>query len=191
MKTLRSRVEKLEAELEVARQQAEIAPDHPASQTTYAAVSDYAAQVTRALDEEVDRLHAQANEEVERMLSQARADADRIRQEAEIAAYEVRTMADEALQEARKAADAIQGEAQERAEETLATADALRNEARKESAQVLSDLKRRRRLLFNVLQRTGNAVDQALRDLDPAINERPAEEVVFFKDDGFEERIKG
>jgi cell division septum initiation protein DivIVA len=68
---LRSRIEKLEAELEDARQQAETAP-------RYAAVSDHVAQVMQALDEEVDRLRAQANEEVERIISEARADADRI-----------------------------------------------------------------------------------------------------------------
>jgi len=89
VKTLRSRVGKLEAELESARQRAETAPEHPASQDPYAAVSDYIAPVMRALVHEVERLRAQANEEVERMLSEARADADRIQQDTESRADEV------------------------------------------------------------------------------------------------------
>ena len=71
VEALRSRVEKLEAELEDVRQRAETAP-------RYAAVSDHVAQVMQALDEEVERLRAQANEEVKRILSEARAEADRI-----------------------------------------------------------------------------------------------------------------
>ena len=191
VKRLRSRVGKLEAELESARQRAETAPEHPASQDPYAAGSDYIAEVMRALVHEVERLRAQANEEVERMLSEARADADRIQQDAESRADEVRSLADDALQEARKAADAIQGEAQERAEETLTTADALLNEARQEAGRVLSDLKRRRRSLLNELRRTRKAVVQALSDLDPTIHEqRPANEVVLIQDDDSEERVE-
>jgi DivIVA domain-containing protein len=192
VKRLRSRVGKLEAELESARQRAETAhPEHPASQDPYAAGSDYIAEVMRALVHEVERLRAQANEEVERMLSEARADADRIQQDAESRADEVRSLADDALQEARKAADAIQGDAQERAEETLTTADALLNEARQEAGRVLSDLKRRRRSLLNELRRTRKAVVEALSDLDPTIHEqRPADEVVFIQDDDSEERVE-
>lgn len=177
VKTLRSRVEKLEAEVEGARQGAEMPPQQAASQANYTAVSDHVARAIQALDDEVERQRAQANEEIERMLSEARADADRIRQDAESRADEVRRLAEGALEEARRAADAIQCDAQETAEETLATADALLSEARKESGLVLADLKRRRRSLFNVLQRTRNAVDQALSDLDPAIHEEgPADE---------------
>ena len=191
VKRLRSRVGKLEAELESARQRAETAPEHPASQDPYAAGSDYIAEVMRALVHEVERLRTQANEDVERMLSEARADADRIQQDAESRADEVRSLADDALQEARKAADAIQGEAQERAEETLTTADALLNEARQEAGRVLSDLKRRRRSLLNELRRTRKAVVQALSDLDPTIHEqRPANEVVLIQDDDSEERVE-
>ena len=193
VETLRSQVEKLEADLEGARQREESAPEGPASQARYAAVSDHAAQVMQALDDEVERLRTQTNEEVERMLSEARADADRIQQDAESKANEVRSLADDALQKARKAADAIQSDAQESAEETLATADAFLNEARQQAGRVLSDLKHRRRSLYGKLRRTRNAVDKALSDLDPEIDEgRPANEVVLLlENDGSEETVDG
>ena len=200
--TLRSRVEKLEAELEGARKRAETAPEDPASQDRYAPVSDHVAQLTQALDEEIERLRAQANEEVEqlraeaneeveRRLSEVRADADRIQADAESKANEVGRLADDGLREANKAAAAIQGEAQERAEKTLATAGALLNEARQQADRVLSDLKDRRRSLYGKLRRIRNAIDGALSELDPEIDEeRPADEVaLLLEDDGSGERV--
>jgi cell division septum initiation protein DivIVA len=174
-----------------ARQRAKTAPEDPASQARYAAVSDHAAQVMRALDDEVERLRAQANEEVERMLSKARADADRIQQDAQSSANEVRSLANDALREARKDADAIQSDAKERAEGTLATADGLLNEARQQAGRVLSDLKHRRNSLYDKLWRTRKAVDEALSDLDSEIDEEgPANEVVLlFEDNGSEESV--
>lgn len=192
--TLHSRVEKLEAELEGARQQrAKRAAEDQASQARYGAVSDHVAQVMQALDDEVERLRAQTNEDVERMLSEARADADRIQQDAESRANEARSLADDALQEARKAADAIQSDAQERAEETLATADGLLNKARHQAGRVLSDLEHRRRSLYGKLRRTRNAVDEALSDLDSEIDEeRPTNEVVLLlEDDESKEGVDG
>jgi cell division septum initiation protein DivIVA len=212
VETLRSRVEKLEAELEGARKPAETTPDDPASQDRYAPVSDHVAQLTQALDEEieqlraqaneeieqlraqaneeVEQLRAQANEEVERRLSEVRADADRIQAEAESKANEVGKLADDGLREAHKAADAIQGDAQERAEETFATAGAFLNEARQQADRVLSDLKDRRRSLYGKLRRIRNAVDGALSELDPEIDEeRPADEVVLLEDEGSDESV--
>jgi DivIVA domain-containing protein len=189
---LRSRVEKVEAELDGARQRADTAEEDPAGQVRYDALSDHVAQVTQALDEEVERLRAKANEEIERMLSEARAEADRIQQEAKSRANEVRSLADDALQEARQASDAIQREAQAKAEEVIATADGLLKEARQQTGRVLSDLERRRRSLYGKLRRTRNAVDAALSDLDPEIDEEePANEVVLvLEDDGSEESIE-
>jgi cell division septum initiation protein DivIVA len=193
--TLRSRVEKLEAELEGARKRAETAPEDPASQDRYAPVSDHVAQLTQALDEEIEQLRAQANEEIEqlraqaneeieRRLSEVRADADRIQAEAESKANEVGRLADDGLREAHKAAEAIQGDAQERAEETLATAGAFLDEARQQADRVLSDLKDRRRSLYGKLRRIRNAIDGALSELDPEIDEeRPADEVVLLPED--------
>lgn len=179
METLRSRVERLEPELESARQRANAASEDVSSQARYAAVSDHAAQVMQALDDEVERLRTQANEEVELKVSEARAYSDRIRQDAEIKANEVRSLADDALQEARKAADAIRIDARDRAEETLATAGGLVDEARQQAGRVLSDLEHRRRSLYGKLRRTRNAVDKALSGLDPEIGEgRPADDVV-------------
>jgi DivIVA domain-containing protein len=191
--TLRSRVKKLEAELDGVQPRAKTAPEDHASQARYAAVSNHVPQVMQALDDEVERLLAQANEEVERMVSEARADADRIQQDAESKANEVRSLADDTLQEARKAADAIQSDVQEKAEETLATADALRNEARQQADRDLSDLKHWRRSLVNDLRRTRNTVDEALSDLDRAIDEElPANQMVLIvEDDGSEERVEG
>jgi cell division septum initiation protein DivIVA len=174
-----------------ARQRAKTAPEDPASQARYAAVSDHVAQVMQALDNEVERLRMQANEEVERMLSKARADADRIQQDAKSTANEVRNLANGALREARQAADAIQSDAKERAEGTLATADGLLNEARQQAGRVLSDLKHRRHSLSGKLRRTRNAVDEALSDLDSEIDEEgPANEVVLLlEDNGSEESV--
>jgi cell division septum initiation protein DivIVA len=174
-----------------ARQRAKTAPEVPASQARYAAVSDHVAQVMQALDNEVERLRMQANEEVERMLSKARADADRIQQDAKSTANEVRNLANGALREARQAADAIQSDAKERAEGTLATADGLLNEARQQAGRVLSDLKHRRHSLSGKLRRTRNAVDEALSDLDSEIDEEgPANEVVLLlEDNGSEESV--
>jgi cell division septum initiation protein DivIVA len=193
VETLRSRIEELEAELEGARQRAKTAPEDPASQAPYAAVSDHVAQVMQTLDDEVERLRAQAYEEVERLLSEARVDADRIQQDAQSRANEVRSLADDALQEARKAADAIQNDAQDRAEETLATADGLLNKARHQASRVLSDLEHRQRSLYGKLRRTRNAVDEALSDLDSEIDEEgPANEVVLLlEDDGSKEGVDG
>jgi DivIVA domain-containing protein len=190
LETLRSHVEKLEAELEGARQREETAL---APEARYAAVSDHAAQVMQALDDEAERLRTQATEEAERMLSEARAHADRIQQDAGSKANEVRSLADDAYQEARQAADAIQGDAQGRAEETLAAADALMNEARQKAYRVLSDLKHRRRSLYGKLRRTRNAVDRALSDLDPEIDEKgPANEVtLLLEDEGSETSVDG
>jgi DivIVA domain-containing protein len=193
LKTLRSRVEELEAEPGGARQRAETAPEDPAGQVRYAALSNHVAQVTQALDNEVERLRALANEEVERMLSEARADADRIQQEAKSRANEVRSLADDALQEARQAADAIQRDAQEKAEQTLATADGLLDKARQQAGRVLSDLEHRRRSLYGRMRHTRNAVAEALGDLDSEIAEEgPANEVVLLlEDDGSEESVDG
>jgi DivIVA domain-containing protein len=178
--TLRSRVEKLEPELEGARQRANAAPEDASSQARYAAVSDHATQVMRALDDEAERLRTQANEEIEQMLSEARAYADRIQQDADNKANEVRGLADDALQQARRAAEAIQSDARERAEETLAAAGGLVDEARRQAGRILSDLEHRRRSLYGKLRRTRNAVDTALTDLDPEIDEeRSADEVVL------------
>ena len=190
METLRSRVEKLEAELERARQRAKTAPEDPASHARYAAASDHVAQVMQALDDEVERLRAQANDEVERMLSEARADADRIQRDAGSRANEVRSLADDAMQEARQAAGAIQSDAQARAEETISTADELLNEARLQAGRVLSDLEHRRRSLYGKLRRTRNAVDEALFDLDSESDEEgSANEVVLLLEDGSEENV--
>lgn len=192
LETLRSHVEKLEAELEGARQREETALA-PTIQARHAAVSDHAAQVMQALDDEAERLRTQADEEAERMLSKARADADRIQRDAESKANEVRSLADDALQEARQTADAIQGDAQERAEETLAAADGLMDKARQEADRVLSDLKHRRRSLYGKLRRMRNAVDKALSDLDPEIDEKgPANEVILLpEDEGSEASVDG
>lgn len=200
--TLRSRVEKLEADLEGARKRAETAPEDPASQDPYAPVSDHVAQLTQALDEEIERLRAlgkeeieqlraEANEEVERRLSEVRADADRIQADAESKANEIGRLADDGLREAHEAAAAIQGDAQERAEETFATAGAFLNETRQQADRVLSDLKDRRRSLYGKLRRIRNAIDGALSELDPEIDEeRPADEVVLLlEDDGSAERV--
>ena len=183
VETLRSRVAKLEPELEGARLRAKTPPEDPASQARYAAASAHAAQVLQALDDEAERLRTQAAEEAERMLSEAWADADRIQQDAQSKANEVRSLADEALQEARKSADAIQSDAQDTAEKTLANADALLNEARQQAGRVLLDLKHRRRSIYGKLRRTRNAIDKALSDLDPEIDEeRPTNEVVLLLD---------
>jgi cell division septum initiation protein DivIVA len=193
VETLRSRVEKLEAELEGVRQRAKTAAEDAASQVRYAPVSDHVTQVMQALDDEVERLRAQVNEEVEVKLSKARADADRIQQDADSRANEVRSLADDALQEARKAADAIQNDAQERAEETLATAEGLLNEARHQAGRVLSDLEHRRHSVYGKLRRARNAVDEALSDLDSEIDEEgPANEVVLLlEDDGSKDSVDG
>jgi cell division septum initiation protein DivIVA len=190
---LRSRVEQLEAELEGVRQRAKRAAEDASSQARYVPVSDHVAQVMQALDDEVERLRAQANEEVEVKLSKARADADRIQQDADSRANEVRSLADDALQEARKAADAIQNDAQERAEETLATAEGLLNEARHQAGRVLSDLEHRRHSVYGKLRRARNAVDEALSDLDSEIDEEgPADEVVLLlEDDGSKDSVDG
>jgi cell division septum initiation protein DivIVA len=190
----RVQVDKYLDSLEVdlgARQRAKTAPEDPASQARYAAVSDHVARVTQALDDEVERLRAQANEEVERMLSKARADADRIRQDAKGRAIEVRSLANDALREARQAADAIQNDSKERAEGTLATADGLLNDARQQAGRVLSDLKHRRHSLYDKLRRTRNAIDEALSDLDSEIEEEgPANEVVLLlESEGSEESV--
>lgn len=192
----RVQVEKYLDSLEVdvgGRQRAKTAPEDPASQARYAAVSDHAAQVMRALDDEVERLRAQANEEVERMLSEARAGADRIQQDAKSRANEVRSLANDALREARQAADAIQNDARDRAEGTLASADGLLSEARQEAGLILSDLKHRRNSLYGKLRRTRIAVDEALSDLDSDIDEEgPANEVVLhLEDDGYKESVDG
>lgn len=189
LETLRSHVDKLEAELEGARQREEMALP-PAIQARYAAVSDHAAQVMHALDDEVERLRRQANSEAERMVSEARADADRILQAAESKANEVRSLADDALQEARQAADAIQGDAQGRAEEQLAAADALISQARQEADRAFLDLDHRRRSLYGKLRRTRNAVDQVLSDLDSEIGEKgPANEEVLLEKERSEASI--
>jgi DivIVA domain-containing protein len=176
-----------------AQQRAEKAPEDPASQARYAAVSDHVAQVMRALDDEAERLRAQANEEVERMLSEARAEADQVQRDAKSRANQVRSLANDALREARQAADAIQNDAKERAEGTLATADGLLNEARQQAGRVLADLKHRRLSLYGKLRRTRNALDEALNDLDSGIDEEgPANEVVLLlEDDGYEESVDG
>jgi cell division septum initiation protein DivIVA len=160
---LRSRVEELEAELEDARQREETPPEVPASQAGYAAVSAHVARVMQVLDEEVERLRAHANEEVERMLSEARADAHRIQQDAESKANEVRCLADDAL-----------------------------HEAREQAGRVNSDLEHRRRSLYGKLRRTRNAIDEALSDLDPEIDEgRRANEVVpLLEDERSEEGVE-
>ena len=192
----RVQVDKYLDSLEVdvgARQRAKTAPEDPASQVRYAAVSDHVARVMQAFDDEVERLRAQANEEVERMLSEARADADRIQHDAKSRAIEVRNLANDALREARQSADAIQNDAKETAEGTLATADELLNEARQQAGRVLSDLKHRRHSLHGKLTRTRNAVDEALSDLDSDLDEEgPAHEVVLLlEDDGAEESVDG
>ena len=186
-------LDSLEGDVGDARQRAKRAPEDPASQARYAAASDHVAQVMRALDEEVERLRAQAIEEVNRMLAEAGADADRIQLDAESRANEVRNLADNALQEARSAADVIQGDAQERAKETLATADGLLNEARQQADQVLADLEHWRRSLYGKLKRTRNAVDDALSSLDPEIDEEggPSEVVLILEDDGSKESVDG
>jgi cell division septum initiation protein DivIVA len=183
LETLRSHVEKLEAELEVARQREETALA-PSIQARYTAVSDHAAQVMQALDDEVERLRTHANEEAERMLSKARADADRIQRAAESKANEVRSSADDALKEARQAAHAIQGDARGRAEETLAAADTLMSEARQEADRTLLDLEHRRRSIYGKLRRTRSAIDQALSDLDSEIEEEePANELILLTEE--------
>ncbi len=190
---LRLRVGQLEPEREGARQRANAAPEAASSQIRYAAVSDHAAQVMQALDDEVERLRTQAREEVELKLSEARTYADRIQQDAEAKANEVRTLANDALHEARKAADAIQSDARERAEETLASADGLVDEARQQAGRVLTDLEHRRRSLYGKLRRTRNAVDMALTDLDPEIDEdRPPGDVIILNEsDDSVERADG
>jgi F0F1-type ATP synthase membrane subunit b/b' len=209
---LRSRVEKLEAELEGAGKGADAAPEDPASHDRYAPVSDHVAHLTQALDEEIEQLRAQANQEIEQLRAQAnqeveqlraqanqevdrrlsgvRADADRIQADAESKANEVGRLADDGLRDAQKAADAIKGDAQERAEETLATAGAFLNEAREQADRGLSDLKDRRRSLYGKLRRIRSAIDGALSELDPEIDEeRPVDEVVLLQDDGSDERV--
>lgn len=189
LETLRSHVEKLEAELEVARQREETALA-PEIQARYTVVSDHAAQVMQALDDEVERLRTHANEEAEQMLSKARADADRIQRAAESKANEVRSLADDALQAARQAADAIQGDARGRAEETLAAADALLSEARQEADRTHLDLEHRRRSIYGKLRRTRSAIDQALSDLDTEIEENaPANELIFLPEERSEASV--
>ena len=147
VETWRSRVE----ELESTRERAKVAPGDPSSQARHAAVSDHAAQVMRALDDEVERLRARADKEVERRLSEARADADRIRADAESKSNEVGRLANDGL----------------------------------------SDLKDRRRSLYGKLRRIRNAIDGALSELDPEIDEEwPADnEVLLLEDDGSDERV--
>ena len=211
--TLRSQVEKLEAELEGVRKRAETAPEDPVSPNRYAPVSSHVAQLTQALDEEIEQLRAQANEEIEqfraraneeieqlraqakdevdRRLSEVRAETDRIQADAESKANEVGRLADDILRDAHEAADAIQGEAQERADKAFETAGSFLNEARQQADQVLSDVKGRRRSLYGKLRRIRNAIDAALSELDPEIDEeRPAdEEVLVLEDDGSNERV--
>ncbi len=122
---LATEVRRLQGELS----RRDVAPKEqaPTGQDQYEGVGARVADLMRAFDQDVERLHQDAEAEAGRIVAEASAEADRIRLDAQSKAEDVRLQATEALREAQKESDKVLSSLASRRQALLGELRAIRD----------------------------------------------------------------
>jgi cell division septum initiation protein DivIVA len=178
---LETEVRRLQAELS----ERDVAPKEqaPTARDQYEGVGARVADLMRTFDQDVERLHQDAEAEAGRIVAEARSEADRIHQEAQRLKGEAGAKAERVQAKARTEADRIALDAQSKAEEVRLQAEEALREAQKESDKVLSSLASRRQAMFGELRDMRDRMLSTAKDLESTIERASAEDQVVVVED--------
>ena len=178
---LKTEVRRLQAELS----ERDVAPKEqaPTARDQYEGVGARVADLMRTFDQDVERLHQDAEAEASRIVAEARSEADRIHQEAQRLKGEAGAKAERVQAKARTEADRIALDAQSKAEEVRLQAEEALREAQKESDKVLSSLASRRQAMFGELRDMRDRMLSTAKDLESTIERASAEDQVVVVED--------